>query len=357
MVSAGLVLAAGLIAPPTDPPSDPRTKPAAYELSWTAPDECPTADAIRERVDALAAEASGGHGTMFVGATVSPVDHGYSLELKTEHEGRKDTRTVEATTCDELGESTALLVAISLHPVLAENTTTPETEPESETVVEPQTAAEANEPGPLRSESHIEAVADPTTPTETAPPSTPAPPRERRRLAPGRLAIRLAPGIEFGAMPELGGTTQAALSLVWDRLRLELVGAYLWPRRGDANPPALYQAGVVGARACAQPGAPRVRFPLCLGIEAGTLRADSRGLDPPRNVHGPWLGIAASAGVAVGGERLGFWSAAELVGAVVRTRVLVDQDLSFGALPVSLRLLAGLEIFFSIDSKGAGQPR
>lgn len=345
-----LAIAAGIVAPPTDPPP----KPAAYELSWTAPPECPTADVVRERVAALAAEASGGSGVMFVGATVTAVEGGYSLELRTEHEGRRDDRTVEARQCDELGDSTALVVAISLHPPIAEG-------PDGgsiEAVAESESTTEAD---PVETSAPVEAEpVDPDDPSPgvvaTEPVSVPARVRQRSR-SPQRLALRLAPGFEVGGLPGLGGATQAALALVWPPLRIEVVGAWLWPRRGDSDPPALYQAGLVGARGCGQPGIGRVAFPLCLGVEGGALRADSRSVDPQRNVLGPWFGPVATAGITVAGDHVGLWSAAELALTPVRTRVFVDDEVSLSARLISFRLFAGLEIFFSIDSQGAGQRR
>lgn len=345
-----MALAAGVVAPPTDPRPDPPPKPAAYELSWTAPPECPTAEAVRERVNALAAEASGGAGVMFVGATVTAVDGGYSLQLRTEHEGRRDERTVEARACDELGESTALVVAISLHPAIAEDP--------DRGIVESVVESESTEPEPVEAsavamQAEPEAADDPLPSVVVAPPA----PTRRRSRSPQRLALRLAPGFEVGGLPGVGGSSQAALALVWPRLRVELVGAWLWPRRGDSDPPALFQAGIVGARGCGLPGVGRVAFPLCLGVEGGALRADSRNVDPQRDVHGPWFGAVATAGVTVAGDRVGLWSAAELALTPIRTRVLVDDAVSLAARLVSFRLFAGLEIFFSIDSQGAGQRR
>ena len=346
-----MALAAGIVAPPDDPP----TKPAAYELSWTAPPECPTAASIRERVDALAAEASGGSGVMFVGATVTAVQGGYSLALRTEHEGRRDERTVEASACDELGESTALVVAISLHPTLAEDTEdTEDTEVTEGTVVESVTdpvEQEKVEPEPVAEPLH---ESSPSVVAVEPPPAARPRPRSRSRH---RLAVRIAPGFEVGGLPGVGAATQAALALVWPRLRVEVVGAWLWPRRGNADPPALYQAGLVGARGCGQPSIGRVAFPLCLGVEGGALRADSRNVDPQRNVHGPWFGPMASAGITVAGERVGLWSAAELALTPIRTQVRVDDEVSLEPRLVSFLLFAGLEIFFSIDSRGAGQRR
>lgn len=344
-----VALALAVVAPPTDSPP----KPAAYELSWTAPSECPTAETIRERVAALAAEASGGSGVMFVAATVTAVEGGYSLELRTEHDGRRDERTVEARRCDELGESTALVVAISLHPPIAEGPdagivgSVAESEPTSET--EPVEAV------PEAVEAEPEPTDDPS-PSVGATEPVDVPIREPSR-SPQRLALRLAPGFEVGGMPGLGGTTQAALAMVWPRLRIEVVGAWLWPRRGSSDPPALYQAGLVGARGCGQPSIGRMAFPLCLGVEGGALRADSRNVDPRRSIHGPWFGPVASAGVTVMGRRVGLWSAAELALTPIRTRVRVDDEVSLSARLVSFRLFAGLEIFFSIDSQGAGQRR
>ena len=157
-------------------------------------------------------------------------------------------------------------------------------------------------------------------------------------------------------MPRVGIGTELAVGLLWPRLRLEARGGYLFPRRGDApQGEALYQLGTVGARGCARPSAQRLELPVCLGFEGGVLRADGRGETSGRTVTGPWLGPSALLGLAFSGERVGLWTFAEVAVAAVSTRVLVGPDVAFRALPVSLRVGAGLEIFFSIHSRGGGQ--
>ncbi len=326
MIGGLLVGAALMVAAPSDPDAP---KPASYELEWSAPESCPAAESIRERIAELVPSPEGGDGVMYVNAVVEPTPDGFALALETEFLGSRSSRRVEAQRCDDLGESTALVVAIALQPGL-----------EAEAVVpEPQPA-----PAP---DARVE---EPTAPPEVA--TTPS--REtirwqpRERGLPTDVLLRIGLLAEYGSLPQIGGGNALAFGILWPRLRIEIVGAYLWPRRFDHDAgDGLYQLGSVGARACLRVFAKPTEFPLCAGVDAGMLRADSRGLTPPGRIEDAWVAPMASAGVALRRNRVGFWSAAELGITARGTEVKVGDTRVWRTSPVSLRFVAGLEIFFA----------
>lgn len=324
------------------PVSLPRDKPASYVLVWTAPTSCPDAASIEAAIAALAPAPAGGVGVMAVDGRVDATADGFSLQLQTDYGGRRSVRQVQAKRCQDLADSTALVVAIALEPDVSPSAPTPVTD---------------EEPG-------RRAAAVPTAPSVTAPRDTTSPPvwqphaaaprsarSSRRRAAierPTAWGLRLAPMLEVGGLPKVGGGLSLAVGLLWPRVRVDVIGMHLWPRRTDevATAAALVQLGVAAVQACARPFAGPVEFPLCGGIEGGAVRASSRRLPNSRTVHGPWIAPRASVGIAASGSRVGFWGALSLAVPVVTTRVLLGKDPAFSGLPVSFRVVSGVEIFF-----------
>lgn len=329
----------GIIAQDPSVPAPP--KPAAFELRWTAPEGCPTEEAIAARVADLAPNPSGGEGTMLLEATVERGTSGFTLALRVSYLEQVDERVIEAQDCGALGESTALVVAIALEPGLESS--------------EPQ-----DRPDPENAEESIEDPTDSTVPSsidggfedDVGPPdSQPPAPRRNRGLLEG-AGVRLSPMVEFGALPSVTGGVAATMLVAWPRWRFELFGAYLVPQRGagPGDSAGLAQLGVVGVRGCRRLFAGPVEFPLCLGLETGALRVDSRGLTPENTLHYAWLAPSATAGLSVGGERVRFYAAPEVAVGTLRSRILVNGDPIFETGLVSLRLLLGLEIFFAIET-------
>lgn len=324
----------GIIAQEPSVPAPP--KPAAFELRWSAPQGCPTEEEVAARVAELVPAPSGGEGTMLLEATIDENASGFALALRVSFLDQVDERVIEARDCSALGESTALVVAIALEPGLRADE--PASDPEPTRVSEPVAAVEET---PARVEEDSEEF-------ETLP--VPAP---RRRPAP-RLeaaALRLAALGEFGSLPSVTAGASLTALVAWPRWRLELSGTYLAPQRsgGPQNAAGLVQLGAVGVRGCRRLFAGPVEFPLCLGLEAGALRVDSRGLTPQNTLHYAWLAPSAAAGLSVGSERVRFYAAPEAAVGALRSRVLVDGDPIFETGFVSLRLLLGVEIFFTIE--------
>jgi hypothetical protein len=308
----------------------PPLKPASYELEWSAPGSCPDAETIRKRIAALVPTPEGGDGVMFVHAVVEPTSTGFALVLDTEYLGSRRTRRLEARKCLDLGESTALVIAVALEPAI---------EGSDDAHGRDQAVPEAAPVG--YDDTTLELSPAPTI-------AAPAPARQTRPKASATdVLMRAAIMLEGGSMPRVGGGNAMAVGVLWKRFRLELTGAYLWPRR-DPSARGLYQLGSVGGRGCVRLFGGSTEFPICIGVEGGILRVESRGLDPRKTLHPPWIAPLLGAGVGYRGRRVGFWSMAELFVTARGSKFVVGSDRVFRTLPVSMRFLGGVEVFFSL---------
>lgn len=326
---------------------EPLPPPAEIELVWEAPSQCPDDAALRARIEQMLSGPPRGEGTVRVTGTIEERAAGLSLTLTTDFRGQVERRELEAPSCDELGEATAILLAIALEPELEdtlESPMKPESESESNAVPEPEAIPDPPPSEPNAPEAPTERATTPTDASGPAPTSD-APTEPRRRLPKPSLALRIAALAELGALPGPTGGPHLALGLHWRRLRLEVHGAYLAPRLDVvAGQGALYQAGTGGVRACGRPRAGAVEFPLCGGIEGGAVRGATRGFDPPRSANAPWLGPLASVGVARRWGRVGLWAALEGAAPVLRGEFVFEGEVRFGSFPVTGRALLGLEI-------------
>lgn len=305
--------------------------PAELDLQWTAPAGCPNEDEVRGRIEALLTGPPRGEGVMTVAGTVREDPVGFRLVLATDFDGRTEERELTADACAELGEAAAILLAFALEPEQAESEPEPEQVPEP--VVSESTPAAMPDEGPL-SPSVV-----PAEPGTTPPPSEITIPRPTVHLRVGAAA-------ELGALRRLSGGPRLAVGLSWRRARFDLHGGYLAPRRDPSSGPgALYQAGVVGIRGCALPSvSDRITLPVCAGAEGGTIRAATRGFEPARTRHGPWLGPLVSFGLAARFGRVGVWTAAETVVVAYSGEFRLGGDDRFRSLPFSARLVTGIEL-------------
>jgi hypothetical protein len=334
----------GALAQPVVPaPPDP----LELELVWHAPADCPSAAEIEARIRALLPGDPAGEGVLAVQGAVTTTADGVALVLVSTFRGQTEHRELQARDCSELGEATAVLLAVALEPGRAQ-------EIRSTTTIEPTP--------PTIPSPRVGAIETPVAASEDAPgPSiaarTDAAPRRRPRArAPFGWALRLAGGIEAGAVPPPTGALQGAAVLEWPRARLEMHGVWLVPRekRDRQGRGATYQLGAAGLRGCGRLFVRAVEFPLCVGAEAGVVRARTRGL-PDRVEHAPWIGALASVGVARAWGPIGIWSAAEAVGRVVGAEFKIGEDTALGQFPVTVRVLVGIEARGSWIRRARGQ--
>ncbi|MCA9656216.1 MAG: hypothetical protein KC501_40300, partial [Myxococcales bacterium] len=189
-----VVLALGSAPAELDPPLRSELPPADYALQWSAPAGCPDAAAVEARIAALTAGRPEGEGTLEVEGTVSAFEGGFSLRLTTSLRGRTGTRELSARACDDLADSAALVVAVTLDPALSgsgADEPEPESTPDEDGVPDPEPTPEPA--GPRSTPERHEAPAVEDRPAERTEPR-PSLPR------PG-LLLRGGLGPELGALP------------------------------------------------------------------------------------------------------------------------------------------------------------
>lgn len=327
----GLLLALAPVVPPAE-----RPRPAAIELQWQAPSECPDVETMRQRIAALTLDPAG-EGTLRVDGRVEETSVGYRLSLSTMYGSVSDTRVVVDGDCDALGDAAALVVVVSLDPA---------SEPTEVDAVPDPTPPEP-EPEPLPAVAvNPEADRDEQPPPVT-PPSDETPPLA---LRPDAVALGLGGQLEFGALPGLSGGPRLELEVQWQRLSIAAHGAYGAPRRTDAvqGVSGLAQIGAAGVRGCGVVG-DAVRVPLCALVEGGGLRVESRGPVPNNVLRYPWAAAGAHVGLEGRWGRVGLYAAGEAVVPISRNRVKVGDTASFTTFAVSVRAVLGLRIFFDTD--------
>ncbi|MEX1368685.1 MAG: hypothetical protein AB1Z98_36495 [Nannocystaceae bacterium] len=350
----GAALASSLARAQPIPAEQP--PPAELELDWQAPPRCPNEEAIRARIETLLTGPPRGEGTVVVTGRIESREAGLRLRLTTDFRGRVEQRELEAPTCDELAEATAILLAIALEPgleaVLEEvaraepEDVEPGTELESNAVPEPQSIPEP--------ESVPEPSSEPERPHdllgafEPSAPAGDAPKPHRARPAPA-LGLRVGATAEAGMLPGISGGPRLAFGLHWPRLRLELHGGYLAPRlAAPGGQGVLIQSGVGGLRACGRPRVGPVELPVCGGVEGGAMRGATRGFDPRRTRHAPWVGPLVSAGLALRWGRVGLWTALEAAVPVYTGEFVVESEVAHRPFPASGRVVVGLEIISKV---------
>ncbi len=331
-------------AEPSEPPH-----PAAYELRWDAPTECPSREALIEQIEDLLTAPPSGSGVAVISGTVSRSEGQYALRLTTEFRGRLDHRDFSASSCDELATATTLLIAVALEPSLGkardvphEDDTTVDEAPPPSRIPLPTIATEPESPSPPTTQHAEQPPSD--LRTEFGAPRTEARPNRARPRGLARLGV----GPEWGALAAATAGFELSLGFGWPRARVLLHGLYLAPHRHryGSGRGGLHQLGSVGARGCGVVRARSIGFPLCGGLEGGTLRVDSRGLEPASTRFGPWLGPLLSAGLERHWERVGIFADLEFVGRAVGSATRVDGVVEVEQFVVSSRLLAGIELRF-----------
>jgi hypothetical protein len=91
---------------------------SGLSLTWVAPADCPDQAALLTRVGELVGEHGGAqtHEPLDVLASVTPRDGEFVAELRTTQRGTERTRVLEAGSCTELTEASAVVIALALSP-------------------------------------------------------------------------------------------------------------------------------------------------------------------------------------------------------------------------------------------------
>jgi len=271
---------------PASAPSPVGSARAIVELHWAAVEGCPSEEHARARVET------------FLGG---PLDRARATRLEIDvaitrerdaFVARIDTRTDEGPRrrhlpahrdCALVGEAAALVVAMAIDPDVV-------TQLGDEQLRALQLGQAGRESDMAPVDPPTDALPpEPTPPVEPErPPAAaqrpPAAPRVPTRARPFALA-RATFDAGWGRLPGVDLGTSLALGIGWTRLRAEVLGVFVAPRRvtiedGDAR----FLAWAVGARIGATAiDRPRIELPLLAGIDVGQIRARGVGLPDTRS--------------------------------------------------------------------------
>ena len=167
--------------------------------------------------------------------------------------------------------------------------------------------------------------------------------------------VRFQGGLALGTVPGASGAASLAMGLLWKRARLEVQPLFVAPRtvrRAEHDLRAsLVAVGVSGCfRVVAGPRA-GLEVPLCAGLEGGVMHGAAAGADGERGALGGWFAVLAGvAAVWRVHRKVGLMLGVQGAGVVWRTKFLLSGSAGevelFRPLPVSMRVLAGVELRF-----------
>ncbi len=261
----------------------------ALELEWQAPPDCPErADVLREAERLLANTTV--RSSLRASGKIEPSAGRFVLELSTELGETRGFRRLEASSCGDLLEPAAVVIALAIDPDLAL----------------PDPTATGEQPAPPENVAALppieEPVATPTPATRAAPEPQPDSVRDRAVDRPEREASRFharagaGVAIDVGTLPRPAIGAALVLAAGLDRFELEARGAIYASQTehvsGDASGELTLAS--LGAAACYRL-LDVVSLSACAGGEGGRLRGRGEGVTDPGSAA-IWL-LSAFAGV------------------------------------------------------------
>jgi hypothetical protein len=311
--------------------------PAAepVQLSWSAPDECPTQSALQAEVERYLGQALDEPRSQRVvaKAIVEAQAEGLTLTLSVETGVGASVTQVGAPDCKTLTDLTALKVAMAIDPMA---------------VLDHVQKAEAA------------AVAQPEQPQGPAPEPEPEPepkpvPKPEPEPKPARTvggAVRIGANVGWGDLPGFGAGLGVAAALRLSKWQIEGGADFWFPREarfddlsgvgGDLRLLAGHLSG------CAAPAYRTVEFPLCVGIELGSMHGTGVGLAQPLESRRLWSAALVGPGVTWQPTRIfAIWLRATAAVPLVQPSFFVeDVGDVWRAKPAAIRGSAGVELRF-----------
>lgn len=339
-IAACTIAAWWITLAPAPPEPAPRDAPR-WALEWDAPPSCPSREAVRARVDALAPRPRTPRSGLRVRGRVAVEAGRWILMLRVGDEATGSVRRMQAEDCGTLAGVLALITAIELDALATGATITesldgPARPEPTRPVPEPPRSVS---PPPERPDSGI--GSGPVTASST-------PPGPARRRAPG-LGVALHAGAGFGGLPAWSPLLGGEVTVAWPRARLSVRGED-WPRQRLRYPGesagASFELAAGSVRACPVLHPRPVELPLCVGVWIGGLRGVGRGIETSRAITDVWIAAELEPGLS--------WAPAPFVALRLGVAGLVmvrrpafrlrDRPELFRAPPVGARVTLSLEL-------------
>jgi hypothetical protein len=306
------------------------TDPAWLDLAWDAPAECPIHRDVASLAAAYAPDASeaGSTSAVTARARVTVEDARWQMSLALETRTGRSTSEILGESCEALARAAALKIAVAWEL---------DRSMEVEAGPLPVLPEESNQDPPPKAAPTVPAVSErakPPPPTHEGPTG----------------ALRAEGGVSVGALPGVGGGAVLTGALIFRQVRLEL-GASIWPARHarlSSAPEAGGDFALAAAhlRVCPELHLKFLEFPVCLGVEAGGMRANGVGLDESLTVTQPWAAALFAGGVAFRvHRRVRLGLEVQSAVAIIRpTFHIEDEGRLHRAASADARGLAGIEV-------------
>lgn len=313
-------------------PAPAAERPSALELTWTSPAGCPVTNDVITRIDALLAPRTTRdfEVPLRARAVITQTNpDAFELALDTQQSDQHFARTLRASTCVELADAAALVLALALDPDLAARRgegVAPDAEPDPDPGSESNPASDPDpDPG-----SDPGADSEPGPNPSAAPVPAPRnPPRviilTHRKAAPSwHLAVTAA--LDLGTTSSVALGPSASLSFSSRAFELALDALWLPPRRSnipaDPTKGGDLQLFALAPRVCFVPLQRRFAAGVCGTFEAGQLSGRGFGTANDSSRATWW----AAAGPALFGR----YFALPFFGITTRVELLAPlQDIEF----------------------------
>ncbi len=334
-------------------------QPVPVELTWRAPPECPSREAVLVRLRTLLGAGAATIAPLRAEGVIDKRAEGFELRLTIDEIGE---RRVVARRCNELGGAAAVALALLINsapksgegdkpasgvpaqePGSGSNGTTSTAPQSGEAPASSEPAASGAQPS-TSSPAQPRAAAKQREPSGDVEPAAPSPARAWRLL----LDVP-ALAVGFGPLPKPSASVAVAAGLGVGGWSLRLLGR--WPSTQTLTSPVVgYGAETRHASAalwtCRDVVGEALSLAACLQVSGSYLRASGTGPHlGPREQTETWLGLGAG---AVGRLKV-LDSLALMVGAGVqvelaRPRIVIENVGLVGQLaPVSATLFIGPE--------------
>jgi len=300
--------------------------PGRFELSWSAPEACPSSSTVEHRVERILNRPPSVREdeVLLVQASVKPPERDlpWRVELETDNGQRHSSRLLQAASCDELASATALLVAILI------------------------------EPGAGNTEPSAAPVPPPPPPKSAAPASAPTAERASDAPTPVRFALGAFAGSVSGLLPawSFGLGLDGAVS--WKSLRWNVALAG-WlpveePAPDNAAQGARFRLLSAAADVCLAPAlSERVSTGICSGAQVDSLHAQGFGQGVRANTEQAAF-VSLSAGALVSwaiSNHLAFVASADVLQPLGSRHFVFE-----GSAPAQLHTpRAGLQLAFGMQ--------
>jgi hypothetical protein len=292
----------------------------ALTFFWQAPAGCPSRDELRAEI----ARLLGGEirvpkgGDIKAVAVVAP-GQTWSLAIETELAGRPGRRSIEAASCQDLADATALIIALMIDP------------------------------------NAVAAHATQSRPEPTPPPvqSDPAP-QKARRVA---YLVGIHAAGSYGTLPSVDAGLGGGVGLAGRRFRVELRGTYGLRRDQRARAPSpappdsygRFNFAAAALAGCVNLGREGLAFGPCADAEVGVVSAKGFGASEGFPAQTLWLALGAGAYAAIPlGPHLSLPLHLDVVAPLLRPEFVFKNvpNRVFQAPVVGARMSAGIEFHF-----------